>query len=218
VKELKSSLLALAFTLVASASPAAADTLTTTFAGGNEQNGNIFDVTTGANSITLTSLGLNIFDSAGSLANLEFYYRLGTSVGVQNDPAGWTLFSTNNGVTAAGENTASLVDITDLTLAANTRYGLYFTRTDGGLLHYTNGTAVGNVAASNSNLTVYQGYGEQYPFAFDFSPRTVNATFNYDVNGAVPEPASWAMMILGMGAVGGALRRRSKVSTTVKFA
>jgi hypothetical protein len=35
---------------------------------------------------------------------------------------------------------------------------------------------------------------------------------------AVPEPASWAMMILGMGAVGGALRRRSKVSTSVKFA
>jgi hypothetical protein len=39
-----------------------------------------------------------------------------------------------------------------------------------------------------------------------------------NATGAVPEPASWAMMILGMGAVGGALRRRSKVSTTVKFA
>jgi hypothetical protein len=38
------------------------------------------------------------------------------------------------------------------------------------------------------------------------------------VNGAVPEPASWAMMILGMGAVGGALRRRSKVATKVAFA
>jgi len=35
---------------------------------------------------------------------------------------------------------------------------------------------------------------------------------------AVPEPASWVMMILGMGVVGGALRRRLKVSTTVKFA
>ena len=35
---------------------------------------------------------------------------------------------------------------------------------------------------------------------------------------AVPEPASWAMMILGVGAVGGALRRRSKVTTRVSFA
>jgi hypothetical protein len=45
----------------------------------------------------------------------------------------------------------------------------------------------------------------------------VGTSFTADA-GAVPEPASWAMMIFGMGAVGGALRRRSKVSTTVKFA
>lgn len=34
----------------------------------------------------------------------------------------------------------------------------------------------------------------------------------------VPEPASWAMMIGGMGMVGGALRRRQKVRTKVSFA
>ena len=35
---------------------------------------------------------------------------------------------------------------------------------------------------------------------------------------AVPEPASWAMMIFGMGMVGGAMRRRkSKVTTKVAF-
>ncbi|WP_260599888.1 PEPxxWA-CTERM sorting domain-containing protein [Sphingomonas endolithica] len=36
--------------------------------------------------------------------------------------------------------------------------------------------------------------------------------------GAVPEPATWAMMILGMGAVGFAMRRRSAVKTTVSYA
>jgi hypothetical protein len=46
-------------------------------------------------------------------------------------------------------------------------------------------------------------------------PFTINGTF---VSGAVPEPASWAMMILGMGAVGFTLRRRAKVATTVSFA
>ncbi|WP_242150204.1 PEPxxWA-CTERM sorting domain-containing protein [Sphingomonas sp. BAUL-RG-20F-R05-02] len=35
---------------------------------------------------------------------------------------------------------------------------------------------------------------------------------------AVPELATWGMMILGMGAVGGAMRRRQKVRTTVSFA
>ena len=38
-------------------------------------------------------------------------------------------------------------------------------------------------------------------------------------DGAVPEPASWAMMIGGMGMVGAAMRRRkSKVSTKEAFA
>lgn len=35
---------------------------------------------------------------------------------------------------------------------------------------------------------------------------------------AVPEPASWAMMLAGFGLMGFAMRRKSKVKTTVKFA
>lgn len=36
--------------------------------------------------------------------------------------------------------------------------------------------------------------------------------------GAVPEPATWAMMIIGFGAVGFAMRRRQKVTTRTQFA
>ena len=46
--------------------------------------------------------------------------------------------------------------------------------------------------------------------AITFTP--VNAT------AAVPEPAAWAMMMLGFGGIGFALRRRSKVTTRVRFA
>lgn len=43
---------------------------------------------------------------------------------------------------------------------------------------------------------------------------------NYTVNviSAVPEPATWAMMIGGIGMIGGAMRRRRAVSTKVSFA
>jgi hypothetical protein len=44
-------------------------------------------------------------------------------------------------------------------------------------------------------------------------PATLGASsFNYSLvsNAAVPEPASWALMILGFGLVGSAMRRRSK--------
>lgn len=40
----------------------------------------------------------------------------------------------------------------------------------------------------------------------------------YRTGPAVPEPATWAMMIVGMGIVGGAMRRRAKTSTKVSFA
>jgi hypothetical protein len=36
--------------------------------------------------------------------------------------------------------------------------------------------------------------------------------------GAVPEPASWALMIAGFGLVGGAMRRRAAVRTTIRYA
>lgn len=38
------------------------------------------------------------------------------------------------------------------------------------------------------------------------------------VAGAVPEPATWAMMLIGFGGIGFAMRRRSKVRTTVSYA
>ena len=40
---------------------------------------------------------------------------------------------------------------------------------------------------------------------------------SFDAIAAVPEPASWALMIGGVGAVGGALRRRAKVAARVRF-
>lgn len=51
----------------------------------------------------------------------------------------------------------------------------------------------------------------------------VVAQFNLPVGaapdvGAVPEPATWAMMLGGFGMIGGAMRRRQKVTTRVRFA
>ena len=37
-------------------------------------------------------------------------------------------------------------------------------------------------------------------------------------SGAVPEPATWAMMLLGFGGIGGALRRRPKATARIRFA
>lgn len=64
-------------------------------------------------------------------------------------------------------------------------------------------------------------------FSFDGTHPTAaiqQAAFNdmnrqFNLTGAVPEPKSWIMMMLGVGVVGFALRRRQKnVTTTVNFA
>ena len=48
--------------------------------------------------------------------------------------------------------------------------------------------------------------------------RTTAQIYNQFTNaGAVPEPATWAMMLMGFGLIGNAMRRR-KVSTSVTFA
>ena len=47
---------------------------------------------------------------------------------------------------------------------------------------------------------------------------STSAFANQGVSAAVPEPATWAMMLLGFGGMGYALRRRPRVATRVRFA
>jgi hypothetical protein len=54
-----------------------------------------------------------------------------------------------------------------------------------------------------------------------FDPATASTFVTLDIpaaTNAVPEPATWAMMMLGFGGVGFAMRRKSKVNTRIRFA
>lgn len=88
--------------------------------------------------------------------------------------------------------------------------------------------APGNYRAA---VSVYSNFGpdnlntDTFDNEGDFSGRSAN--FAFDVlgvdaatgPGGVPEPATWAMMLIGFGAVGYGLRRRQgAISTRVTFA
>lgn len=112
--------------------------------------------------------------------------------------------------------------------------------------YLANGTAFGPAIAGSSFSATVGSTTFSLPsdfFAFDYAPTpftviytadststAVTFTFRNDPNfwyldnvtiaetAAVPEPASWAMMVAGFGLIGGAARRRRKVSTSVTFA
>ncbi|MBY0519276.1 MAG: PEPxxWA-CTERM sorting domain-containing protein [Sphingomonas sp.] len=72
---------------------------------------------------------------------------------------------------------------------------------------FSNGDVVS--AASPFSVTT------RYDIAFGAGAGNFNGTANIT---AVPEPASWALMIGGFGIVGAALRRRQSIKASIKFA
>lgn len=172
--------------------PVNAGQLTTTFAGGNGQSGNMFDIVVKSNSLTITGFDLNI--SGTNPTQIAVYFRTGTWVGNDTSSTGWTLADTV-GVTGAGNNLASHIDVNPFTVAAGGVTGLYITtNTITTLLNYTDGStgSLGTVYATNADLDILVGVGKSYPFGNTFTPRIWNGTIDYTVvtATAVPEPAT----------------------------
>ena len=126
----------------------------------------------------------------------------------------------NSSVTASvitvalrGDNKLGDIDFSSITLN-----GIEFTKTrsdtSGGPLEAVSESFVLRppadfMAGTYDLILVGRAYGNS----------SYSGTINADVTAAVPEPATWAMMLVGFGAVGYTMRRRkSKVTTRVQFA
>ncbi|MGK0638555.1 T9SS type A sorting domain-containing protein [Schleiferia thermophila] len=152
-----------------------ADSLLTTIAAGNSQNGNMFDVDIKGGSLTIT--GFTVSPNTTGQSTFEIYHRPGTHVGFENSAAGWTLLQTFNlNVTQTGPFT-KLTFTNPITLSQGT-HAFYVTRV-GASVNYTNGTAVGNILASHPRIDVKEGVGKSYPFGSTFSPRNFNGYIHF---------------------------------------
>lgn len=110
------------------------------------------------------------------------------------------------------------------------RFGVYLTGLQASLVGGPVAVSLNDGTAYDFNLPGIEGGGGAF-FGFTTTGAVNSIAFQarsdiigfddirFDfVNAAVPEPATWAMMIGGFGLVGGAMRRRSSVNTTVRFA
>ena len=73
-------------------------------------------------------------------------------------------------------------------------------------------------AGTNGRFTVTGTAGELFTSVTFSSTGNSFEVDNLAVGGAVPEPATWAMMIVGFGLVGGAMRRSRKATARVTYA
>lgn len=119
--------------------------------------------------------------------------------------------------TAGSYNIRGTYNVQDI---APTGVNVGFVAAPGGAV--TN-TALGQINAGNPSgsfsTTLFLNAGDLVGFTFDNAGSYFNDStgFNFTVVSSVPEPATWGMMIVGVGGIGGAMRRR-KARTTVSFA
>lgn len=122
-------------------------------------------------------------------------------------------FSDANGLT--GDRFATAADDSGQPVGTQigANFGLWtqngFTAPFGALVGLFNGTY--SLLGANGSFTA-PGAGTLQVYYWDSNNGDNTGQIAFDVVTAVPEPLTWSLMILGLGAVGGALRRRQRLA------
>ncbi len=158
----------------------AAGSLTTTSAGGNGCGGGaMFNITTNANSLNITSL--DIISNVNGAQTVEVFYKTGTYLGSETTAGAWT----SNGTYAITSTTGTPIniDITDLLIPSSSLYGIYVKYG----AQYTNITGATNY--TNADLTITTGAGLCSLFGGLNANRGFNGTVHYTI--PMPSSATW---------------------------
>ena len=201
--------------------------ITTGYNSGASADGILFDIQlndTGLNFQSMTFLTSNL---EGISTGVELYIRTGSYVGFNDDAAGWNLlfsdtvvpFQTIAPTLSTFSSGLVNIDFTDFVLSSNSTFGFYLVTTDNTNVRYQDGSILGGINASNTDLTILSG--ESQNFSGDiFSPTSLNSprdfrgSFTYAQvqvpSTDVPEPSTLAIFALGL--MGLASRRFMKKS------
>jgi len=153
--------------LACSATAARAQSLFTTFDGGNAFAGNTFNLTA-QKPITIIGFDTNLSNFTGSPRNesVSLYFRNGTAVGFETTPGSWATFGTDTRVANAGEGNPSHANLCGLEFAPGQLRGMYLDLQSylpaTNQMNYTNG----GISSLNSDLTLTTNTGQTSPAFF----------------------------------------------------
>ena len=159
----------------------------TTYAAGNGQAGNMFDVKA-SEDLIITRVDAHI--NAGTW-DVEIYYTPGGYTGNQSSLQNWT-FAGKVSVTGLGNVSSGGLKTPiplqlDVPISAGQTMGFYVTLSNGTSINYTNGSTEGNLFATDGILSFYEGIGLAYPAGGSFSPRIWNGTIYYTLGGTADQ-------------------------------
>ncbi len=159
----------------------ATGSITTLFGSNGGLRGNMVDITPRVD-LWITSIDINA-TLAGSPTNVDIWYYVGTCVGHDKNPKGWTLLDSGTGVAAGLDMPTSipLPNASGFTFKKGQVYGLYFDMTNypNSYMNYTK-----NIQPTYSNpdivLKPYYAKGDPAFFGNTFTPRVWNGTIYYE--------------------------------------
>ena len=148
----------------------------TSFGGGNNQNGNMFDLLNlQPYPLIIRGFDVNLV-APGVAGSIQIYIKAGSYSGFENSAGSWTLQYSVTDNFAAGVVNIPLPPSNYFIIPPFSTVGVYITRTDiGSYLSYTDGV----YDANDGRLRLQSGLGVAYAFGGTFSPRTWNGRVYY---------------------------------------
>lgn len=146
----------------------------TLFAGGNGNDGNMFDIT------ATTDVTINgFYGNIGGTGYVKIYYRNGTYLGNESNPGAWTLI--DSAMMTGTNGVPTLIPIpVNIAIPSGQTMAFYITGTGtGAAVDYTDGTTEGAEYTNDGLISINEGKGVQYPFGTTYAPRIWNGTVDY---------------------------------------